>query len=64
MAEWLGTALQKLIQRFESASDLPIEIASNPVRLLAIFLCPFGKRLSAVRVSTIFAKPVVNCIPI
>ena len=22
MAEWLGTALQKLLQRFESASDL------------------------------------------
>ena len=27
MAEWLGSALQKLLQRFESASDLYFYIA-------------------------------------
>jgi hypothetical protein len=32
MAEWLGSALQKLLQRFESASDLQIK-NENPVNL-------------------------------
>ncbi len=29
MAEWLGTALQKLLQRFESASDLQQKTPSS-----------------------------------
>ena len=33
MAEWLGTALQKLLQRFESASDL----LQNPKLALGVF---------------------------
>ena len=37
MAEWLGTALQKLLQRFESASDLQ---AKNPELALGVFSCP------------------------
>lgn len=34
MAEWLGTALQKLIQRFKSASDLKKPLAGNCKGLL------------------------------
>lgn len=29
MAEWLGSALQKLLQRFESASDLHPEVTPS-----------------------------------
>ncbi len=32
MAEWLGTALQKLLQRFESASDLKKNALQYAVR--------------------------------
>ena len=31
MAEWLGSALQKLLQRFESASDLIVKMESPVV---------------------------------
>ena len=31
MAEWLGSALQKLLQRFESASDLTDQMESPAV---------------------------------
>ena len=37
MAEWLGSALQKLLQRFESASDL--QPSRNPKQPLGVFLC-------------------------
>ena len=36
MAEWLGSALQKLLQRFESASDL--QPNKNPKHKLGVFL--------------------------
>ena len=42
MAEWLGSALQKLLQRFESASDLivkmesPVVIATAGLLLLVV----------------------------
>ena len=39
MAEWLGSALQKLLARFESASDLQTQ--KNPEPLLGVFLCHF-----------------------
>ena len=35
MAEWLGSALQKLLQRFESASDLHLQ--KTPSRCLGFF---------------------------
>ena len=39
MAEWLGTALQKLLQRFKSASDLfSFEITNARNRIFVIFL--------------------------
>ena len=38
MAEWLGSALQKLLQRFESASDL--NRLQSPKQMLGAFLCP------------------------
>ena len=37
MAEWLGSALQKLLQRFESASDL--QPNKSPKHKLGVFLC-------------------------
>ena len=36
MAEWLGSALQKLLQRFESASDLHLQEA--PSKRLGFFV--------------------------
>ena len=39
MAEWLGSALQKLLQRFESASDLQPQ-PESPKHTLGVFLCP------------------------
>ena len=36
MAEWLGSALQKLLQRFESASDL--QPSKSPKQPLGAFL--------------------------
>ena len=36
MAEWLGSALQKLLQRFESASDLHLQEA--PSECLGLFV--------------------------
>ena len=43
MAEWLGTGLQNLVQRFESASDLK-ETQQNALRdtFQGIFLCSFS----------------------
>lgn len=40
MAEWLGTALQKLLQRFESASDLALYAIAviDHVFMTAIFI--------------------------
>ena len=35
MAEWLGSALQKLLQRFESASDLIVKMESPVVNVMA-----------------------------
>ena len=35
MAEWLGSALQKLLQRFESASDLIVKMESPVVTATA-----------------------------
>ena len=35
MAEWLGSALQKLLQRFESASDLIVKRESPVVSATA-----------------------------
>ncbi len=35
MAEWLGSALQKLLQRFESASDLIVKIESPVIIAIA-----------------------------
>ena len=35
MAEWLGSALQKLLQRFESASDLIVKMKSPVVTATA-----------------------------
>ena len=44
MAEWLGSALQKQLQRFESASDLQIK-PENPVNIaLAGFLLYISKK--------------------
>ena len=42
MAEWLGTALQKLLQRFESASDLTKTALGNT---LTLFLFLFVRYL-------------------
>ena len=42
MAEWLGSALQKLLQRFESASDL--QPSRSPKQPLGVFLCAVRKR--------------------
>ena len=39
MAEWLGSALQKLLQRFESASDLIDQMESPVVTATAGLLC-------------------------
>lgn len=36
MAEWLGRALQKLVQRFESASDLEKSFRKNSEAFLVI----------------------------
>ncbi len=35
MAEWLGSALQKLLQRFESASDLIVKMKSPVITEIA-----------------------------
>ncbi len=35
MAEWLGSALQKLLQRFESASDLIVKMESPVINQIA-----------------------------
>ena len=35
MAEWLGSALQKLLQRFESASDLIVKMESPVITEIA-----------------------------
>ena len=44
MAEWLGSALQKQLQRFESASDLQIK-PENPVNItLTGFLLYISKK--------------------
>ena len=40
MAEWLGSALQKQLQRFESASDLQIK-TENPVNIELAGFCFF-----------------------
>ena len=46
MAEWLGSALQKLLQRFESASDLN-EQKESPVIIaiagLSLILCVYQR---------------------
>lgn len=39
VAEWLGRALQKLVQRFESARYLPSTL--NPTQSWIIFLSPY-----------------------
>jgi hypothetical protein len=41
MAEWLGSALQKLLQRFESASDLNEQKESPVIIAIAGLFC-FG----------------------
>lgn len=45
MAEWLGTALQKLLQRFESASDL--ERCPMGGVFLWVGRCPYVKKAVA-----------------
>lgn len=52
VAEWLGSALQKLLQRFESARDLTFFPAS------AGFFLPFPLLLWA------FAVPFVTAVPL
>ena len=37
LAEWLGKALQKLLQRFESARDLQIWLIKNVVSFYSAF---------------------------
>ena len=39
MAEWLGSALQKLLQRFESASDLNEQKESPVIIAIAGLFC-------------------------
>ena len=46
MAEWLGTALQKLLQRFESASDLKMSPSTLRVEGLFFFLRRFLRLIS------------------
>ena len=45
MAEWLGSALQKLLQRFESASDLQ-QIRKASSKCLGLF-CARNERTSS-----------------
>tara|TARA_B100000427_G_scaffold295997_1_gene275442 strand:- start:224 stop:421 length:198 start_codon:yes stop_codon:yes gene_type:complete len=46
MAEWLGSALQKQLQRFESASDLQTK-TENPVNIALAGFCFFTVQTSA-----------------
>ena len=41
VAEWLGSALQKLLQRFESARDLKIQTQSFDNQVIAFFVSSF-----------------------
>ncbi len=47
MAEWLGTALQKLLQRFESASDLTKTALEQ---LLTLFFFCFVRQTYLLRI--------------
>ena len=41
VAEWLGSALQKLLQRFESARDLKMQTQSFENQVVAFFVSSF-----------------------
>lgn len=43
MAEWLGRALQKLLQQFESARDLLQKLSPQVLRAFLCFLCRMKK---------------------
>ena len=45
MAEWLGTGLQNLLQRFNSASRLQILLVQNEVELGEKYGCAAGSLL-------------------
>ena len=47
MAEWLGSALQKLLQRFESASDL--QLSRSPKQPLGVFFVRSGEAQTCLR---------------
>ena len=58
MAEWLGTALQKLLQRFESASDLQERLTFLSV-VFCFLRCGFSSPTHPKKQRRVGASPIV-----